>query len=259
MGCAVLDLALDPPEEYDECIEKMGGKEMAANFHPGPDMDCAKCLRGCEALCQGDSQEECYSCVRPGCDEPCEYLNTPDGVQGGLLHHLCKWWEYGSEVLCNRITDEVQCRRFGRLQGENNDIILDPFLNATRIRQFHQICEDDAGSDPLCMDQDTIAAYYILSPTKAAPTEHEKFEQFMEEDGDSPTVEVDGAFGKLELAPPLPAASRPAPRPADAVPCRQTRSGRSSTRTSSPRPSCSATARRPGTSPPRRSGWSGRS
>ena len=82
--------------------------------------------------------------VRPGCDGPCVMLNTEDGQRAGLLHHLCKWWaDGGSSVLCNRIEDEVQCRRFGRLNPETKAITMDPFLNQTRIRQFHQVCEGE--------------------------------------------------------------------------------------------------------------------
>lgn len=192
-----LDLALDPPEDYAECIEKMGGEGMATAYGPDPDLECAQCLQGCESMCGPEmDREACFACVRPGCDVPCIMLNNADGQRGGLTHHLCKWWaDGGSSVLCNRISDEVQCRRFGRLNADKS-IVLDPFLNQTRIRQFHHICDGD-GDEPICMDQNTIAEYYTLAPKAHGRTEDDLVEEFLEEQDSGRSVEhVEGAFDK---------------------------------------------------------------
>jgi hypothetical protein len=193
-----LDLALDPPEDYDECIQKMGGEDLATSYSPGPDLECAACLSGCESVCSGDDRDACFACVRPGCDQPCVMLNAPNGRPGGLLHHLCKWWaDGGSAVLCNRMSNEVQCRRFGRLQGAEKTIVLDPFLNHTRIKQFHNVCDGDI-DDPMCMNQDVVADYYRLVPSKTAPrSEKEMADKFIADQDDGDGVDhVEGAFDK---------------------------------------------------------------
>jgi hypothetical protein len=187
-----LDLALDPPEDYNECIRSMGGEELASAYSPGPDLECAACLTDCEPICKGDDRDACFACVRPGCDQPCVMLNTPDGRPGALLHHLCKWWaDGGSAVLCNRMSNEVQCRRFGRLHGDEKTIVLDPFLNQTKIQQFHNVCEDDI-DDPVCMKQEIVADYYRILPSDNKP-----LDGFATEPGSDGKVEhVEGAFDK---------------------------------------------------------------
>ena len=58
-----LDLAMDPPEDYAECIEKMGGVGMATAYGPEPDLECAECLSNCEPMCAPDmDQETCFAC-----------------------------------------------------------------------------------------------------------------------------------------------------------------------------------------------------
>ncbi len=186
-----LDLALDPPEDYDACIRVMGGEEIATTYNPGPDIECAQCLTDCEPICKGNDRDACFACVRPGCDQPCGMLNTPSGRPGGLLHHLCKWWaDGGSAVLCNRMANEVQCRRFGRLHGENKAIVLDPYLNQTKIQQFHNVCEDDI-DDPVCMKQETVADYYRIRPSESKP-----FSGGRIEDSEGKVEHVEGAFDK---------------------------------------------------------------
>ena len=96
-------------------------------------------------------------------------------------------------MLCNRMANEVQCRRFGRLHGENRALVLDPYLNQTKITQFHNVCEDDI-DDPVCMKQEIVADYYRIVPSNSKPISGEN--RVTPEDVEGQVEHVEGAFDK---------------------------------------------------------------
>jgi hypothetical protein len=57
----------------------------------------------------------------------------------GLIHSLCAWWGQGVDMLCQQISNDVQCRRF----------VKDPFVANPRLRDFTTLCDTNCIDLPL--------------------------------------------------------------------------------------------------------------